>query len=445
MKTIFRYTNLAVLLTAIFALGAAAGMAQNPCEDAEGQLAANNKITDLFKDKTIAGRKSYLEAGKSFLEKYGECPSAKDLAEYLKPQLPKLEVTIKQMEADKAESELTVPFDAALKAKNWDDAYSYGKQILANYPDKYRTVEIVLGSIGGEEALKGNLKYTDDMLRYAKQSIADLEANKPFVLGKDTKYGISLKGVYNFEYLNKEDALGWLNYYVGYVTQVAQKNKVAAAPYLYKATQLNSDTKSKPVPYEYIGAYYFDEVIKLAGEVDALVKTQNDKDPEDVAKQKVEAIKAKVALVNGTSEAAIDAYARAYNLAKADPKAGKPYVDALNKKMVDLFAVRFGKPDGFDVFVAATVKKPFANPALPVKPVSDPEPASTTTTTNATPAPATTPAATVKPVVTTPVKPAGDSTVRAAPAPATKTVAKPVGKGKPQATVKKTVAKKKAV
>ena len=32
--------------------------------------------------------------------------------------------------------------------------------------------------LGGEEALKGNAKYNDDALKFAKQSIADLEAGK---------------------------------------------------------------------------------------------------------------------------------------------------------------------------------------------------------------------------------------------------------------------------
>jgi len=138
---------------------------------------------------------------------------------------------------------------------------------------------------------------------------------------------------------DKEDALGWLNLYVGYITQVGQKNKKDAQPYLYKATQIvsaasKSQASKQPIPYEMIGNYYFDELNKLTKEVTAMIADQKETDPPEVAKQKVEDIKAKVALANGTAERAMDAFARAYNLGVA-----KAYKDLMYKNLQDAFKV----------------------------------------------------------------------------------------------------------
>src|SRR5262245_49399970 len=127
MKAIFRYTNIGLLLAVVLALGAVAGFAQDPCVDAEGQGSANDKIQELFKDKSIAGRKAYVAAGKSFIEKYGSCESAKELTDYLKGNLPRVENTIRQMEEAEVENKLVARFNGALTAKNWDEVYAAGK------------------------------------------------------------------------------------------------------------------------------------------------------------------------------------------------------------------------------------------------------------------------------------------------------------------------------
>ncbi len=440
MKTIFRYANLAVLLTAFIVLGTVAASAQDPtpkpdpCADAEGLTTLGDKFRTQFGDKSIDGRKAAIETGKQFLEKYGACPAAEELATYLKGQIPKMEDALKKLQEAKAKSDLTTPFDTALKNKNLDDVYTYGKQILAKYPDEFRLVEIVLGAAGGEEAFKANNKYADDALKFAKQSISDLESGKSFMIGDKTAYGISLKGGYNFEFPNREDAIGWMNFYAGYITNVVKKDKAGSLPYLYKATQAASDAKSKPLPYALIGYFYLAEGDKLADEIQALIKAQDPKDTEEVAKQKVEVIKARVALFNGTNERAIDAFARA--LSRITDAAYKAEI----KKALDFsYNRRFGKMDGLDAWVTNAQKQPFADPATAVTPVSDPEPvapASTTTTTTTT-----SPTPTAPPVKSTP--PAAKPASTASPKPAATTTAKPAAAAKPQAKVKKPAAKKK--
>ena len=425
-----------LVLASIIALGAVAGFAQDPCTDADGQAKLSDSFRELYPKTSIDDKKATIAAGKQFLEKYGACESAKEFSDYLKTAVPTLEKALAARIERERFAALTKKFDDGLKSSNWADVYDAGKQILSEKPDDLREVELVLGSIGLDETAKTPrvTKWNDDTLKFAKQSIADLEGGKTF----------KTFGVLQFKYKNKDDALGWMNYTIGYIYFYDKNDKKQALSYLYKATQLNSDTKNTPQVYQAIGVNYFDDARKLAGEADALVKAQSDTDTPEVAKTKADAIKAKVAMFNGTAEAAIDAYARAYHLAKADPRTPKAYTDSLLKNMQDIYNVRFSKPDGFDTFIAAIDKKPLPNPLMPVAPISDPEPivtpADATKTTPSTPG--TTPA---KPG-TTPVKPGTTTTTTVKPPatvikPATTPVKNPGTK--PQALLKKPVAKKK--
>jgi hypothetical protein len=263
MKTIFRYMNIGLLAGVLMAFGAVAGVAQSPCEDVE----TKNTLDKTFRDNyagNLEARKKAVDAGKQYIQKFAECPDSADFVKYLKDYLPPMEEKIKKDEELAKKNALLKRFDDSLKAKNWDESFATGKEILAKYPEEFRTVEIVLASIAGEEAFKSNFKYQDDGLRFAKQSIADLEAGKSFTVGNVTRYGLSYKDpasgnvIYNFEYSNKnkDHALGWLNLYIGYITAVGQKNTSAALPYLYKATQLTtSDASKNSISYDLIGGY----------------------------------------------------------------------------------------------------------------------------------------------------------------------------------------------
>jgi hypothetical protein len=394
MKTIFRYANIGLLAGAIFATGAIATFAQDACADQDAQV----KLGDQFRAEYAAGkdpvnRRKAVATGKAFLEKYGSCAPAKELADYLTVQIPKMEKAIKDAEEADKKNAIVGRFDKGLAAKNWDEVYAAGKDILNAYPEDFRTVEIVLASIAGEEAFKANFKYNDEGIRLAKQSIADLEAGKPFVVGKDTRYGLAdAKAGYNFAYANKDDALSWMNLYVGYMIQVGKKDKTSAAPYLYRATQSAIPEVSKnPVPYALIGDYYFEELNKVVEKIQAAAKLQDEKDAPEVAQKKIDDIKALVAMSNGISERAMDAFSRAYTYGK-----DAAYKAKMKKNVAEAYKVRFAKDDGVDAWIATTVAKPFVSPTTPVAPVSDPEPAKTTTGTTTSVTPATT-AAPAKP------------------------------------------------
>lgn len=402
-------------MAAIIAIGAAAGFGQDACTDADGQTTLGDKFRAEYALKDIPGRKQAIETGKQFLEKYGSCDSAKELSEYLKKQIPVMDANLIKLVDGSAKTALLKRFDDSMKAKNWDETYASGKEILAKYPAEFSAVELVLGSIGYDELMdRKNGKYSDQTMSFAKQSLADLEAGKEFKPG----FGVS-----PFVYKSKEDAVAWMNVTIGSIYYVGQKNKQAALPYLYKATMAptSSDVSKNPNPYEFIGSYYFDELNKVIEKIQLAAKDQKDTDTPDVVQKKISDIKALVAQSNGISERAMDAYSRAYTLGK-DPA----YKAAKKQNVTDAYKLRFNKTDGVDAWIAAAVAKPFINPTTPVAPVSDPEPvvAPATTTT-----PVVTP---VKPGIT-PVKPPVSAPIKPVKTPGTK----------PQAVVKKPIVKKK--
>ncbi len=430
MKTIFRHTNAALLLVAFIALGAVASLAQdatsspNPCEDSAGLNALDTKIRDLLSKTDLESRKAKIENTKQFLVKYGSCEPAKEFANYLTPLLPKWEDSYRlAVKAQEAQARYK-RFDAAVKTSNWDDVYAVGKEILVVEPDQVDLM-ITLGSIGYDELYAGrtNFKYNDDTIKFAKQAIAALEA------GKTTeKYGL-----FGWAFKTKEKALAELNVTIGYLTQVAMKNKKDAAPYFFKATQNSTETSKSPLPYALIGDYYFDELNKLNAEIKTMAADQKDTDTPEVAKEKADAIKAKVALSNGMAERAMDAFSRAYKFAPDTTAAGKTYKEKMKKNVADAYNLRFGKTEGVDAWINATIAKPFTNPTTPVTPIVDPEPGAAPTTTTTT---TITPPATVKPAPPATKPPTAPTKPSATP------VAKPMNGTKPQATVKKRVVKK---
>ncbi|MBP7416421.1 MAG: hypothetical protein KA831_07190, partial [Pyrinomonadaceae bacterium] len=391
MKTIFRSTNLLLILAAIIAFGAVAGMAQDPCTDADGQTKMQDEFDTLYAVKNdLNVRQKAIDSGKAFLEKYGTCEPAKVRVDWLKINIPKMEAKIILDRGAKAEAELVGRFDAAMKAKNFDEVYVTGKEVLAKYPDKYRAAEIVLGSIAFDEAYKGNTKYNDDGLRFARAAIADLESGKTF-----TTFGVN-----PYIYKTKEDALGYMNLTIGYITSVSQKNQVGSLQYLYKTTQGTSEASKNPIAYELVGNYYFAELNKIVEQIAALSASQNKPGitPEELQKI-VDEIKAKVAMSNGTAERAMDAFSRAYTMGQAPA-----YKAKMKKNVEDAYNVRFGKKDGVDPWITTAVAKPFINPTTPIEPIKDPEPVAPVTQTATTPV--TAPVTTVKPPVTTQAKPA---------------------------------------
>ncbi|MCC6452247.1 MAG: hypothetical protein IT171_05115 [Acidobacteria bacterium] len=369
MKRIFRYSLLSAAFAVILSAAGVSAFAQDACSDTASRDALEKTIRDNSTVKTKEGRKKTADSGKEFLEKYGACKDeagnliGADFVEWLKAKVPVYERAYEQMVKQEKIDGLTKQFFDGLKTNSWDAVYASGKELLAIDPEKFRPAEIVLGSIGYDAMTKKNLNtWNDDTLKYAKLSIADLEAGKTF----------EPLGFGDYSYKSKDDALGWLNYTVGYILSFDKKDKKQGVGYLYKAAQAKSATATIPDVYRSIGSYYIDEMNKRIEELQALVKAQDPNAPDDVKTAKVAEIKAKQGMVNGTAERALNAFAHAVALASKDPK-NAAYTKAITETAKQIYSIRFGKPDGFDAYIATANGVAVPNPATAIEPVIDPD------------------------------------------------------------------------
>jgi len=372
MKTIFRALTLAILMTVFTAAAVTSSFAQ----DAQAEKTAlYQKYIENY-DKSVDKKKIAIEAAKQYVEKYGANPEDKEQVDYFKANIPVLEEAVRKAGEAAAFDALVKRFDASVPAKNFDDTYASGKELLAKNPDLLDVV-IVLGSIGYDESLKtpANTKYNADTISYAKMAIQRIES------GKTSKnYGAFQQytycGIKEFPDC-KANALGWLNYNIGYLMYFNQNQKKEAIPYFYKATQYNSATKTFPVIYQVIGAAYFDEAKRLSQESEEKAKAAGNVDTDES--------KAAYAMAKGYADRAIDAYARAYKIAGANAGTKPEYKAGLYKVLQDLFKFRFdNKIDGLDSYVASVMNKPFVDPSVAVTPVVEATPATSTSSLSST-------------------------------------------------------------
>lgn len=447
MKTIFRFLALAMLLATFSAATVTTGYAQDPQTE---KAALYKTYTDNYAAKEIEKRQLALDAAKSYVEKFGANPEDKEQVDYFKKAIPDLEKGIADSKkaaddavAAKATQALFARFDTAVKGTggnaNPAETYAAGKEIVAKQPD-FVDVILVLGSVGFDQASAKTPvdTYNDDAITYAKMAIQKIEEGKP---SKTENYG-----VLQYSYKNKENpdgksnALSSMNYNIGYILYYRQgkdnpAKKKEALSYFYKATKYTSTNQKNPFLYQTIGAWYLDEAIRIDKERQVKLTANGNKDNDETL--------AMVGEQKGYADRAIDAYSRAYKLAKAAAKPNKEYTDTLYARLTDLYKFRYdGDIKGIDAFVATVDSKPFPDPTTAITPVKieTTEPATTTSSTTDTTKPATAPA-TTKPATTPVVKPATAPTTGATKPSATSNVDAVTTGAK--TTVKKTTPKKK--
>lgn len=423
----------------------------------EQKTALYNKFMANYQGPEVEKYQVALDTAKEYVAK-GKLPDDEQLITYFKEAIPTLEKAInegKDKVVKDAESKewyaLLGKVEAANKAKNWVDLYANGKQAI-DKPIKYldaATIKsqkldlaIILGVAGFDRALEKVDTYNNDALTYLKSAIQQIE-------GGQTSKTFGLLG---YELKDKDNALGLLNYYVGYITYYRQKNKEASLPYFYKATQYNSGAKAFPAIYENIGAKYYDKIAELDPKRLALIEAAPDKKdtPETIAM---------LAEERGNAERGIEAYSRALKAAQADPKVSQQYKDGLRSTLEQLYKFRMNlkegeKVEGLDAYINTAATKPLTNPTEPVKPIvveeptpTETTPASTTTTTTPATKPATTtttkPAATTTtPASTTTTKPAATTTTTTKPAATTTKPAATTATKSTTTTTKTTTPKK---
>lgn len=380
-----------------------------------------NAFVACYKETDTAKRDTCYAGAKQYLDKYEKSADG-TVDQYGAFVRKKYDAYVKA----KSDEATFGKFDIAIKDPknvNADNAFSSGKEIIAGNPDLI-DVPIVLASIGFDNAALAtpNDKYNADAINYAKMSIDKINA------GKTSKQ----YGAYQWTYQTakypdgKSNTLGWMNYTIGYIMYYRQNQKKEALPYLYKATQLNSETKNNFRIYAAIGKWYVDEFKRLDDERVAKIKAAGDQDTDET--------KAIFAMQKGYADRAAEAYSRAYKLALNDTTATKENRDGLMTVAKQFYGIRYNndatKFDGYDTYATGLTSKTFTDPTTDVTPVAEPVPATTTTTsgtaaTTTTAAPSTTTTKPAATTTTTTTKPATTTTTTTTTKKPTATTVKP--------------------
>lgn len=346
--------------------------AQDACTaDIEAKQALYKVFTDNLSKKTIEAQEAAVDAGKQYVSKYGTCAEDKQIVDYLNTNLPPMEKAIAAAKKGANQTILINNFNTAVKGSKTADILNYGKQLADSDQDLALDVTITMASAGFDQAVATPPvdTYNNDTINYSKQAIQQLEANKT---SKTGDYGVNQYSYKTDKFGGKENALGLMNYNIGYIMYYRQGKtdpamKKAALPYLYKATQYNAFSKTDPFVYQSIGAWYLDESIRLDAQRLAKVKEAGNKDTDETLSL--------LGMEKAYAERSIDAYARAYKLATDTARK-----NALYDKLKQLYSFRYDKTDGIDAYVATVTNNPMPDPTTEPTPVKEAAPATPTTT-----------------------------------------------------------------
>ncbi len=379
MKTIYKTLVLGVFLIAGAAVSPA--FAQDKCTDLEGSNAVYQKYLDNYKgviDKsTVDKRKIAVAAAKEYVETYGSCTNFKDYTDYLTKKGPELEQKIAEAILAWERDERYARFDKAALARNTAEIFASGEDILKYEPDFVDVILVLAGAGLDETAEKKVDTYNGKTIDYAKSAIKKLQAGTE---SQSKKYGFRF-----WEFDDKENAIGWMTYTIGWIEYFRQGNKTAGLNNLYNATQIKSEIKEKDFIYALVGDNYVDKSNALNKEILELIKAKEG--------QESFASKSKLSMSKGYVDRAIDAYSRAYDAAKAAlKKETKPelkakkqtYIDELYETLKGLYKFRYetveapiAEPDlvnKLNSHIASVTKSSFLSPTAEVVPVDPPNP-----------------------------------------------------------------------
>ena len=356
MKTCRRLLNLGGLtfiLVLSFASHASSQTSPEDCTAIYNNMVANLNSTQIPKaEQALALGKEYATkckdlAGEEGFDKIGK---------YVSEQIPKLEQKIPVMKLEQS-------FDAAVAKRNADLVVSTAKQLIEKGRPYSLDLMLDIASVGFDNASANppNDKYNADAIQYANLALTRL--------GKGDDSGSKEKAFgFYYKYKNEKcadgrtNAVGWMNYTIGLITSTRQKDAKGALPYLYKSSQDGCETKAFPESYRLIGSWYVDESNKISTQRSELIKAAGDKETSDTA--------ALLELQMGYIDRAIDAYARAYRQAGANPKTVPAYKNALQSILKELFTARYeGDASKMDAYVAKALDTPFVDPTTAVAPV----------------------------------------------------------------------------
>ena len=326
-----------------------------------------------------AAQKTAYEAGKEYLSKYG---AQED--EYVKA----VRKWVNTYESATREFD----FKQKLDAKNYNEAFRLGREIIAAQPQRV-DIPVILGWTGYLATTEKNTANNEAAIGFARQAIAAIEGGKqPMCLdatGKEAPCWNPFK--------NRDDALGGLYFALG--SLINNNRPDEAVSLFHKAAQQNGFTRTEPSTYANLAvAYELSQYKKYADQYRTLT-TAN-----PAAAETPEA-KALLANLDQVSDRIIDAYARAISLA-ADAKYAAQKA-AWMKKLTALYKFRHNDSEaGMNEYIAGVMNQPM--PAV----FTGTEVPATTSTTPATSAPATGTGNGATSTTAPPTTPGGNSATR---------------------------------
>ncbi len=212
-------------------------------------------------------------------------------------------------------------FFVQLEAKKYAEAFTIGKEILAEHPDN---LDVLLNLAYAGYLASGNVDgaiYINDAIASSKKSVQLLDA------------GTAPKSFAPFA--DKNEAMAYMYFIDGSLSLT--KEQVAAISSIYKATQIESALKNDPLPYYLISVFYEDIYAKLSAEAK--------KDP---------------AKINAAIDLMMDAYARACKRAEA---VKHPNYATWKARLDQVYKFRKGSDAGFAEYMAQTNAAPLPDPS----------------------------------------------------------------------------------
>src|SRR5215213_8432590 len=422
MKNVLRVLIVAAFVTAFalpaMAQDAAATPAATPAAQAgpcttevDAKAATYQKFLANYKG-TPDAQKIAAETGKEYLSKYGACPdeSDKKITAFIQNWVTKYDAAVEEFACTDA-----------FNKKDYSKAFRACQVILAKQPDNVEKV-LLLARAGYANVTSAtpNKSLNADAARMARRAVELIQSGKV-----PTKWD---------PFPSQDEALGFLYYSQGVFAQ--ETDPAAASAAFIKAAQTNSLFKNESSTYTYLAAIY--ETNELKKLVDAYTQAFPPGNPiPDEKKAQYDQMYLQISKVQ---DRIIDAYARAYAILKADPKADAVRTKAVLNKLTTYYKARHeDKEDGLQELIASVLSKPIMLPGQ--EPTTLPAPATTTSSTPATgtngaakPAATTTPVSGAKPAATTTTTTTPANGTKPAPKPQSKTTLKPGAKASAKTT-----------
>ncbi len=297
-------------------------------------------------------------------------------------------------------------FYGEIQKKNYQGAFTQGKQLLSTDPNDMR-VMMNLVQAGYLATVSGNTALSAEASNYAKQVIGLIESGKAPEGEKPW-----------FPFNNRDEALAYLNYY--YAAMNLKAAPAGAADYLVKSVGYESPLKRDPSIY-YQLAYAFE-----AGEYKRLGDIYQ---RDYVGKPETPESKAALANLNQWADRVIDALARAIAYTDADPKNKQKYAQQRTQWMTALTQIYKTRNNDSDANLPQYIASVTTKPMPQFTPVTV-ESMTTTPANGTTATPAATPATpstgtTTPATTTTPARPATTTSAPSSTTPARPTTTTP--------------------